>query len=111
MTDLWEQERRLWLEGAEAFEALLAPGAVMLFPGVGILRDAQIVEGLKAAPCWNSVEMTDRTEIEAEGSLTIAYRAEGRREGEPLYRALCSSTWIARPEGWRIALHQQTPEG
>jgi hypothetical protein len=41
-------------------------------------------------------------------SAVLVYRATAQRAGEPEYRALMSTTYTHRAEGWRIACHQQT---
>ena len=39
----------------------------------------------------------------------VSYGVVAQREGAPTYSALISSTYVRRGDGWRLALHQQTP--
>ena len=107
----WALEERLWLEGASVYDELLDPACVMVFPGIGALRAAEILESLKIAPRWDAVRLSNRTLARpGEALLVLAYRAEGHRAGAAPYRCLCSSTYRADGRDWRIVQHQQTPD-
>lgn len=112
-TNPWDLERRLWLEGAAAYEALLDPACVMVFPApVGVLSGPAIPQSLAGAPRWAEVEMEDAHVARPTDDLAVlAYRAVARRAGDPPYRAWCSSTY-GRTDGvcWRLVQHQQTPD-
>ncbi len=110
-TTLWTIEKRLWLDGAEFYEAHLAADAVMVFPfPAGILRGDAIVSGLIDGPRWNEVEMSDQ-HCRREGMIAVlAYRARAwRGNDDPAYEALCATTYIRDGDTWRIMVHQQTP--
>ena len=110
MDTVWDIERRLWLEGAEAYDACMAPDCLMAFAGVGVLRGAEIVESLREAPRWREVTMSDRVEATPTGEVTvIAYVADAARGEGKRYRALCTSTYVLTGQRWTIAQHQQTP--
>lgn len=106
---VWAAERRLWLEGAEAFEALLHPECLMAFPGMGVMRAAEVMESLKQAPRFSSVEMTDQMIGRAGDAIVLAYTAQGRREGAAPYRCHCTTTYTRAGDGLRLVQHQQTP--
>lgn len=108
--DAWSWERRLWLEGADAYEALLHGDCVMAFPApVGLLKGADIVRSLENAPRWDSVSMDETVARTAEGTVVLGYRAEGRRGMDTPYRAYCTSTYRLCDGQWRLIQHQQTP--
>jgi hypothetical protein len=110
--DLLAIERALWLEGADRFRTAMAEDALMVFPApAGILRGQAILDGLAAAPRWESVAIEAPT-IARPGPdcAVLAYRATARRTGGPAYRAFCSSTYIRRDGAWRIVQHQHTPD-
>lgn len=110
MNELWNTERNLWLEGEDYFARHMAADAVMVFSGpAGILKGEALVEGLRGAPRWKSVEMAGREHVLHEGCAVLAYRATAQREGEEPYTALCMSVYEDRDPGWRIVAHQQTP--
>ncbi|MHA6297015.1 hypothetical protein [Devosia sp. CAU 1758] len=91
--DLWNMERQLWLEGAEAYATLMAGECLMVFGPMGVLRNAEIPASLRQAPRWADVDMADQIQISPNAdTAVIAYRATGRRSGSAPYKALCSST-------------------
>lgn len=108
----WALERRLWLEGSGIYDALLDPACLMAFPGMGVLRAADVLDSLKGAPRWASVAMADRTVGRAgEDVVVLGYTAEGFREGAAPYRCFCTSTYRRDGGAWRLVQHQQTTAG
>jgi hypothetical protein len=105
----WALERRFWLEGISAYDELLDPACLMAFPGMGVMRAAEILDSLKGAPRWQSVEMTGRSLGRAgDAVLVLGYTAEGRREDAEPYRCFCTSTYCAAGSRWKLVQHQQT---
>ena len=39
----------------------------------------------------------------------MTYGVVAQRDGAEEYSALIASTYVRRDEGWRLAVHQQTP--
>ena len=112
MQELVDIERRLWLEGAGAFEEFLAAEAISVLPmEEGIHDRAETVRAIMKDAHWDALDLGAiyRTRI-SEGVVMLSYEAVARR-GEDTYRALCSSLWRADSEGWRLVHHQQTPTG
>ena len=106
----WEMEKSFWLDGPEFYEESMASDARMVFPApVGILAGKQIVEGLKQAPRWKSVDFEDKTETALGDTVVLAYGATGRREDGDPYSALCASTSVKSDGNWVLLAHQQTP--
>lgn len=108
--EIWEMEQNFWLADAAYFTQKLAEGCIMVFPQPAeILVGAAIVQWLKGAPRWDTVDMTDRKWTHDEvGAVTIAYKAKADRQGKP-YSALCSSTYVGQNGNWKLMQHQQTP--
>jgi hypothetical protein len=109
VTDLWKIERRLWLEGAEAYEEVMATLCIMVFGPSGIMQRDDILESLRNAPRWSDVELSERSESFRDEVAILAYRAVGEREDDAPYKALCTSTYVREGNEWRLAQHQQTP--
>ncbi|MBM1169965.1 hypothetical protein [Microvirga arabica] len=110
--DTWGLEERFWLEGPSFYENHLDPECLMAFPGMGVMRAGEILESLRDAPRWASVDMADRTVGRPCDTLVVlGYRAMGYREGANPYRALCTSTYRSDGVGWKLVQHQQTPSG
>lgn len=107
--EAWALEERFWLGGAAVFEQMLDNGCVMAFPGMGVIRRAEILKGLAGAPRWLSVGMSERVIGRAGSVIVLGYRAEARRKDQPVYRCLCTSTYRMDGAAWRLVQHQQTP--
>lgn len=109
---IWDSEKSFWLDGPAFYGAHMVPTAQMVFPGpVGILKGEEILEGLRGAPRWDSVEMEEKTEEQVGDTLALAYRATGIREGSDPYAAFCSSIYVKHDNSWKLISHQQTPVG
>ena len=108
--DIWTIEELLWTGGTDTYRTRLAPGCMMAFHGLGVLQGEEILESLKDAPRWQSVEMTARHTSETDGIVVISYVATGYRDGDAPHRVLCTSTWRRTGNGWRLVQHQQAPE-
>ncbi|TXH34189.1 MAG: hypothetical protein E6Q98_19370 [Rhodospirillaceae bacterium] len=68
---LWHSERRLWLEGVDAFKAIVHPDCIMAFAApIGVMKGRAIIESLKDAPRWTEVEMSLQTSSHA-GDATV----------------------------------------
>jgi hypothetical protein len=109
MEELWQLEERFWRDGVEVYEEFLAPEALMVFPGIGIMDRAAIIDSLRHAPRWTQLAITEPHALCTENTAVLAYRAEARRGDEAPYRAHCSSTYVPGPQGWLMLAHQQTP--
>ena len=57
MTDLWNKERRLWVEGVDAYSELMAIDCTMVFGPMGILRRQAILDSLRDPPRWRDVSL------------------------------------------------------
>ena len=110
MEKLWNNERRLWLEGVSVYHELLHPQCIMTFSApVGIMQGDTIAKSLQGVPRWTDVQMTEQSTSAGDDTVVLAYRAEGHRENSDPYFAYCSSTYVRQENGWRIIQHQQTP--
>lgn len=114
--DLLEVEREGWRAlatgGAAAaihYETVLASEVLMLLPGGLFIDDRQQVIDSMQGAAWDDFQLSDERVLELdERTSVVAYRAKARR-GDQDYEALISSTYVCKNDGWRLALHQQTP--
>jgi hypothetical protein len=112
MDEIWTIEESLWLGGADAYRARLAPHCLMAFPQVGVLSGSAIIDSLAGAPRWAAVSMDDRASaVPTPDIRVLAYHATASRDTGAPYRALCTSTYVRLSGAWKITQHQQTPEG
>lgn len=109
MDDLWALERRLWLEGADAYSDLMSDACVMIFGPMGIMQRAAILESLQQAPRWTAVSFHEEIIASNTKTAVLAYRTIASRDGAKEYSALCCSTYVLDGGGWKILAHQQTP--
>lgn len=109
--ELWKIEEGFWLDGSGFYETSMASDALMVFPEpVGILAGLEIFDGLRQAPRWNAVDFRNKTETKLGDTIVLAYEAEGERESDDTYTALCTSTYVNKDNKWVLLAHQQTPK-
>ncbi|MDZ7711392.1 MAG: hypothetical protein U5K36_16040 [Roseovarius sp.] len=106
---LWDMEERFWTEGADSARQMTAKGAVFVFPyPAGILQGNALWREKGVAQRWRSVVMSERY-ISRVGSIAVlAYVVSAERGGEPIYEALCTSTYLEDNGKWLRLSHQQT---
>lgn len=108
---LWSLEERFWTEAPERLANSLSPQCVMAFAApVGILAGAAVLDSLRQGPRWRTVQLSERcTGAPDPRTCVLAYRVQAEREGEPTYRAYCTSTYRRRHDQWQLVQHQHTP--
>ncbi|MFT4151878.1 MAG: DUF4440 domain-containing protein [Paracoccaceae bacterium] len=106
--DHWNRERRLWTGGVPDYLRLMDDLCLMALPEKGILAPGPILAAVETAPRWSAVSFEERTVSETDGMAILGYIARAER-GTGDYRALCTSVWLRRVDGWRIVQHQQSP--
>lgn len=107
---LIDLERKFWLEGAEFYREHLADDFLMLFPGVGLMRRAEAIEGVEGGRRWTEVDIHDELILDlGPDNRLLCYEAKARREGEAEYSALVSSVYVRRDGTWKLTFHHQSP--
>lgn len=109
---LWAREEEFWLGGAEIYRQHVVDDAVLVFPGM-VLAKAQAIDSIANGPRWTSVTFTEQQLVRlTPDAVVLIYRGSGRRERQgTLYSALVSSVYVRRDGEWKLALHQQSPDG
>lgn len=106
---LWDMEERFWTGGLDSARATTAKNAVMIFPyPLGILQGDEIWSRLIPGAPWRSVGMTGRTVSERRDLAIITYRVSAEKADEPIYQALCASTYLRDDGNWIRMSHQET---
>jgi uncharacterized protein (TIGR02246 family) len=115
MEQLWDLEQAGWeaLSGGDPrafYERTLTDDAVMIVPGQVLDTLSALRSWDRAAP-WQNYELAEECVRQlAPDVVALTYRATARRSDQPRpYRATMTSVYVRRAEGWRLALHQQTP--
>ena len=108
-TDGWRALSADAATATEFYGRLLDEEVVMLLPGGMRLSDRDEILGSMGGPPWASFELED-PQVVALGSdgAIVLYGVVAVRDGAE-YSALVSSAYVRRADGWRMALHQQTP--
>lgn len=111
-TETWEALK----ESGAALIPFLSADCIMIFPGAPDLVSAtsspplhDILTKQEMKP-WESYRMKDVHVIPlgAEAAI-ISYKVRAERD-DAEYRAMVSSVWRDVGDGWRLVMHQQTPE-
>lgn len=119
-TDLLEEllrlERRGWDSlcagtGADFYGSLMTDDGVMVLAHGFALDRAAVVASLDDAPPWSGYEISDARLVgTGPGGAALCYTGTAHRDGAAsVFRALMSSVYVRREDGWRLALYQQTP--
>lgn len=115
--DLVALEERGWQalssDGASAadfYDQVLDDTVVMLLPGGIALTDRdEIIHSMGGQP-WASFALEDpQVHVTTSDTAVVHYGVVARRDNAPEYSALVSSLYVHRPDGWKLAFHQQTP--
>lgn len=94
--------------GAEFYSGLMAAEAVMVLADGSVMRRDEVVAALRDAPPWDTYAIEEPSVSALTDDVhTIVYGVTGRR-GETEYRGVMTSTYVLSPDGWQLALHQQT---
>ena len=95
----------------EFYDGVLDERVVMLLPGNTLLKDrAQILQSMAGQP-WQAYELKQLALHEpADDIAVVVYSATAHRQGSQKYSALVSSTYVRRPDGWKLTMHTQTPQ-
>jgi len=107
---LWDLEERFWTQGGDSARHTTAEGAVFVLPyPAGILQGDAIWRERNIAERWRSVVMSERCISRQDDIAVLAYRVSAERGGEPIYEALCTSTYLKDDDNWLRLSHQQNP--
>jgi len=108
--ELLETERRFWTGGPEVYEAHAAPECLVVFTELaGVMTNADIAKTVEKGR-WKDVEIAPKGLLQpSHDTAIVAYECRARRKDGVPYHAVVSSGYVKRPDGWKLAFHQQTP--
>lgn len=103
-------ERSLWTEGSDAYRQHVDDVCLVAFTKMaGLSSREEIAASVEDGPRWQNVQMDLEGAHQPTGDMAIlTYRASADR-GDESYRALISSAYVKRHDGWKLSFHQQTP--
>src|SRR5260221_13878611 len=108
--DLLAIERHFWTGGPEAYREHTDPKCLVVFTDMaGVMSRDDIAKQAQEGR-WSDVAMEPKGIAELdETSAVVTYECTAKRkDGEP-YHAVVSTGYVKRPDGWKMAFHQQTP--
>ena len=106
----WRALARGGWAARDFYDEVLDERVVMLLPGGRVLDDRETILHSLSGPRWEFYNLDQLLVLEpADGVAVVVYAVSASRPGQPCYRAEVSSTYVQRPDGWKLALHQQTP--
>ncbi len=95
--EVWECERKFWLDADNFFRERVAPDAIIVLP-------------THKHPRWTSVAFSgQRSSFPSVDTALLAYeaRAESESSTDP-YHACCSSTYLRVRRSWMLVAHQES---
>jgi hypothetical protein len=111
---LLDLERRGWDAlcagaGSVFYGALMTEDATMVLATGQVLTRDEVVASLADATPWASYSLTDVRLVMAGAGAVLVYTGSARREGAEPFVAAMASAYVVTDDGWRLALHTQTP--
>ena len=113
---LLDLERRGWDAlcagtGSAFYGALMTEDAMMVVATGQVLTRDEVVTSLEGATPWASYSLADIRLVMAGAGAALVYAASARRDGAEPFAAAMTSVYVVTDDGWRLALHTQTPVG
>jgi hypothetical protein len=107
--DLLAIENNFWTGGPEAYRRHTDEKCLVAFSEMaGVMVRDDIAKSAEEGR-WKDVvlDLKGLAELSATSAVITYECAAKRKDGQP-YRALVSSGYVKRPDGWKLAFHQQT---
>jgi hypothetical protein len=103
-------EKHFWTGGAEAYRRHADERCLIAFAEMaGVMSNEDIAKSAEKGR-WKDVEMEQKGLVQlSDTAAVITYDCSAKRKDGQPYRALVSSGYVKRAEGWKLAFHQQTP--
>jgi hypothetical protein len=114
LRELLTLEEEFWRAAGsrDAYAEHLAEDAVHVFPGWGATTDNErVLQAVEAVEPWESFSLDDPRLVElGAGAAALVYTAHARRAGQDEYVAAMTSVYRRVGDGWKLVIHQQTPQ-
>ncbi|MEO5324093.1 hypothetical protein PV773_12290 [Mesorhizobium sp. CC13] len=110
---LLELERKFWTGDSKFFAEHADRECLVAFPDMaGVMSNADLAATASKPNRWKHLEMKLKGIVEPGNDIAVlTYEASAERDnGEP-YRALVSTGYVRRLQGWKMMFHAQTPLG
>jgi hypothetical protein len=106
---LMQIERTFWTGGPEAYQAHTDDKCLVVFAEMAGVMDRDEIAKSAEKGRWTDVKLHAKGFVQlADDCATVAYDCTAKRKDGQPHHALVSSTYVKRPDGWKLAAHQQT---
>lgn len=109
--ELFELEQGFWGGGEDYFREHTDRQCLLAFTGMtGVQPREGVAASARDPQRWRDLKMARKGFLQAADDVVfLSYEASATRaNGEP-YRALVSTGYVRRADGWKMAFHGQTP--
>jgi len=109
-SDLLRIEDHFWTGGPEAYRRYADERCLVAFSEMAGVTSRDDIAKSAEKGRWRDVSLISKgmTQL-SDTSAVVTYECNAKRKDGQPYRALVSSGYVRRPEGWKLAFHQQTP--
>jgi hypothetical protein len=107
--DLLAIETKLWTGGPEAFRQHTAEECLVVFAQMAGVMSRDDVAKTAEKGRWKDVKLQKKglTHL-SDSSVVLTYECTAERKDGQAHHAFVSSGYSHRPDGWKLAFHQQT---
>jgi hypothetical protein len=111
--ELLDLERKLWFGTVADYRRTLDDDCLVAFGQVaGVSTREQVVGTVDETDRWEDLDIEIQGMLQPTKDVAIlTYHANAVRGESDRYRALVSSGYVNRGDGWKMMFHQQTPLG
>ena len=112
--ELLKIEKGLWTNNADLYKDSLVPEALLVFAETGVIDRETAVNAImqenKTGRKWAEAAFEDVKLLKIDSDTAILnYTSKSRwANDEKINKALATSIYVRRKEGWKLILHQQT---
>jgi hypothetical protein len=108
--ELFAIEKQLWTGSPEAYRRHADERCLVAFAEMaGVMSNEEIARSAEKGR-WKDVAIEPKGLAQLSDTATvITYECTAKRKDGQPYRALVSSGYAKRVDGWKLAFHQQTP--
>jgi hypothetical protein len=103
-------EEQFWTGGPAIYHRHADDRCLVVFAEMAKILSRDDIADTAGKGRWKKVSLKPKALLELnDGVAILSYEGSAeRKDGKP-YRAHVSSGYVKRPDGWKLAFHQQTP--
>ena len=103
-------EKHFWTGGPQAYRKHADERCLVAFAEMAGVMSNEEIAGSAEKGRWKDVAIEPKGLARlSDTAAVITYQCTTKRKDGQPYRALVSSAYVKRADGWKLAFHQQTP--